>query len=88
MRSASGTTNVMASIPRPGSIVSIFAASKGFMDDIDTQHVPTFEKGLLNYFSTTARGLREELSQKRDVKALDKQLNDACAAFKSGWKPG
>jgi F-type H+/Na+-transporting ATPase subunit alpha len=68
-------------------VISIFAASKGFMDDVDVKHVPAFEKGLQNYFGTTARALREELSQKRDVKALDKQLMDAVGAFKAGWKP-
>jgi F-type H+-transporting ATPase subunit alpha len=68
-------------------VLSIFAASKGFMDDIEVKHVPNFEKGLLNYFSTTARALREELAQKRDIKPLEKQLTDACASFKAGWKP-
>jgi F-type H+/Na+-transporting ATPase subunit alpha len=67
-------------------VISIFAASKGFMDDIEVKHVAAFEKDLLNYFTTTARGVREELSQKRDVKAMDKALTDACAAFKAGWK--
>ncbi|HMN41391.1 MAG TPA: F0F1 ATP synthase subunit alpha [Phycisphaerales bacterium] len=69
-------------------VISIFAASKGFLDDIEVKHVPDFEKGLLHYFSTTARGAREELAAKKDVKALDKQLSDACAAFKSSWRPG
>ncbi len=69
-------------------VVSIFAASKGFMDDVDIKNVSAFESGLRNYFSTTARALREELSQKKDVKALDKQLSDAVAAFKSTFKPG
>jgi F-type H+/Na+-transporting ATPase subunit alpha len=67
-------------------VVSIFAAAKGFMDDIDAKSVPAFEKGLLNYFSTTAKGVRDELAAKRDVKALDKPLMDACAAFKSTFK--
>ncbi len=67
-------------------VVSIFAASKGFMDDVDTKHVAAFEKALANYFSTTARALREELAQKKDIKALDKQLTEAMTAFKGSWK--
>ncbi|MBY0313796.1 MAG: F0F1 ATP synthase subunit alpha [Phycisphaerales bacterium] len=67
-------------------VISIFAASKGFMDDIDAKQVPAFEKGLLNYFSTTAKGVRDELASKKDIKALDKQLMDACTAFKGSWK--
>ncbi len=67
-------------------VLAIFAASKGFMDDIDTKQVPAFEKGLLNYFSTTAKAVRDELASKKDIKALDKQLTDACTAFKGSWK--
>ena len=67
-------------------VIAIFAASKGFMDDVPVKSVSEFEKGLLNYFSTTAKGVRDELASKKDVKALDKQLMDACAQFKAGWK--
>ena len=67
-------------------VISIFAASKGFMDDVDTRHVAQFEKDLLSYFSTSGKALREELAAKKDVKAMDKALTDACASFKNGWK--
>ncbi|MCC6322012.1 MAG: F0F1 ATP synthase subunit alpha [Phycisphaerales bacterium] len=68
-------------------VISIFAASKGFMDDIDVKHVPQFETGLHEYFTTAGKAVRDQLAEKRDIKALDKALTDACAAFKRGWKP-
>ncbi len=69
-------------------VVSIFAASKGFMDDIDVKNVPSFEQGLLNYMSTSGKSVRDELASKRDIKAVEKPLTDAIATFKSSWKPG
>ncbi|MFN7022171.1 MAG: F0F1 ATP synthase subunit alpha [Phycisphaerales bacterium] len=68
-------------------VISIFAASKGFMDDIEVKHVPQFERDLHNYFSTTAKATRDQLSEKKDIKALEKPLMDACSGFKAGWKP-
>jgi F-type H+-transporting ATPase subunit alpha len=69
-------------------VLSIFAASKGFMDDIDVKNVPSFEQGLLNYMSTSGKSVRDELASKRDIKAVEKPLTDAIATFKSSWKPG
>ncbi|HVU65239.1 MAG TPA: F0F1 ATP synthase subunit alpha [Phycisphaerales bacterium] len=78
-------------VPMPviDQVISIFAASKGFLDDVDTRDVAAFEKSLLNYFSTTAKGVRDELAQKKAIdKDMEKKLLDACAAFKGTWKPG
>jgi F-type H+-transporting ATPase subunit alpha len=69
-------------------VVSIFAASKGFMDDIEVKNVPSFEQGLANYMSTTGKSVRDELAAKRDIKAVEKPLTDAIATFKTSWKPG
>jgi F-type H+-transporting ATPase subunit alpha len=75
-------------VPMPviDQVISIFAASKGFLDDVDTKHVAQFEKDLQNYFSTTAKSVRDELASKKDIKALDKQMSEACTAFKGTWK--
>ncbi len=76
-------------VPMPviDQVVSIFAASKGFMDDVDTRHVAEFEKGLAHYFSTTAKALRDELTTKKAIdKELEKKLLDACTTFKGTFK--
>jgi len=67
-------------------VISIFAGSKGFMDDLPLTSVRDFEKGLLNYLSTVAKPIRDELDAKRDIKAVEKKLGDAVAAFKSTFK--
>ena len=76
-------------VPMPviDQVLSIFSASKGFMDEVETKNVADFEKGLLNYFSTTGKALRDELATKKAIdKDLEKKLLDACSAFKGSWK--
>ncbi|MBX3359547.1 MAG: F0F1 ATP synthase subunit alpha [Phycisphaeraceae bacterium] len=68
-------------------VLSIYAGSKGFLDDVDTKDVPAFEKALLEYFETSGRAIRDELEQKKALDAdLEKKLIDAMAKFKGGWK--
>ena len=68
-------------------VISIFAASKGLMDDIPVSAVREFEKGLLEYFQTLGKPVRDELAEKRDVKAVEAKLLEACNTFKRGFKP-
>ncbi len=68
-------------------VISIFAASKGAMDDIPVTAVRDFEKGLLDYMKGLGKPVRDELDQKRDIKAVEKKLEDAVKAFKAGFKP-
>jgi F-type H+-transporting ATPase subunit alpha len=68
-------------------VISIYAAGKGFLDDIDVKHVPQFEKDLLNYFTTVGKPVRDELNTKKALDGeLEKKLSDACSKFKAGWK--
>jgi F-type H+-transporting ATPase subunit alpha len=67
-------------------VISIFAATKGFMDDIPVAQVPAFEKGLLAYLAGVAKPVRDELASKRDIKAVDKKLEDAIKGFKTTFK--
>ena len=68
-------------------IVSIFAGTRGFMDDIPVPSVRAFEDGLLNYMKGSAKPVYDELDQKRSLDGgLDKKLEDAIKAFKSTFK--
>ncbi len=69
-------------------VISIFAGTRGHMDEIEPKDVPSFEKGLLNYFQTSGKPIWNELSEKRDIKAVEKKLEEAIKTFKSTWKPG
>ena len=67
-------------------VISIFAASKGAMDDIPVSAVREFEIGLLDYMKGLGKPVRDELAEKRDIKAVEKKLEDAVKAFKAGFK--
>jgi F-type H+-transporting ATPase subunit alpha len=69
-------------------VISIFAGTRGFLDDIDIDQVAAFEKGLLEYMQTTGKAIRDELESaqafdKGDV--LEGKLKDAVAEFKMGF---
>ena len=68
-------------------IISIYAGTKGFLDDVPVPQVREFEKGLLEYMSTLAKSTRDELDQKKALDAgLEKKLEEAIKAFKSTFK--
>jgi len=69
-------------------IVSIFAGTKGLLDDVPVANVREFENGLVEYMSTLGKPVRDELNQKLAIDAaLEKKLEDAIKAFKSTFKP-
>ena len=69
-------------------VISIYAGTKGFLDDVDVRQVAAFERAMLEYFQTSARPLWDELSAKNALDAeLEKKLIDALGRFKTGWKP-
>ncbi|MCE2652688.1 MAG: F0F1 ATP synthase subunit alpha [Planctomycetaceae bacterium] len=69
-------------------VISIFAGSKGFMDDVPVASVRDFEKGLLAYMQGVGRPVRDELAEKKDIKAVEKKLEEAIRGFKSTFKVG
>ena len=70
-------------------IISIYAGTKGFLDDIEVKDVPAFEKGLLNAFQTVAKPVWDEIDAKRKLDDdLVKKIESAINSFKSTWKPG
>jgi len=68
-------------------VISIFAGTKGHLDDVAVKNVAAFEKGLLEHMRGPGKGVRDELEK---LKALDKALEEKLAGeikkFKSGWK--
>jgi F0F1-type ATP synthase alpha subunit len=56
------------------------------MDEIPVAKVREFEKGLLEYMSGVGKPIRDELEKKRDIKAVEKQLEEAIRGFKSTFK--
>ena len=66
--------------------ISIFAGSKGFLDDLPLNKVHAFEADLLDYFRATKRELRDQLAQKKSFKGLEDQFIAAMREFKATWK--
>ena len=68
-------------------IISIYAGSKGFLDDVPVPQVRQFETALLDRMHSTAQPLWTEISQKLALDAaLEKKLTDEITAFKAGFK--
>lgn len=69
-------------------VISIFAGTRGFLDDIKPAQVPAFEKELLQYFNEgPGKSVRDELAQLKSIdSALEGKLKDAINAFKSSRK--
>ena len=68
-------------------VISIFAGTKGYLDDVPVPQVRAFEEGLLNYFKGQAKATRDELEAKKAIDGeLEKKLEAGIKAFKSGFK--
>jgi len=71
-------------------VISIFAGTNGYLDDLKVEHVPVFERAMLEYMHTSGKAVWDELDQ---LRAFDKagemegKLKEALDAFKSGWNP-
>ncbi len=66
--------------------LSIFAGSKGILDDVPIAKVADFEKHLLDYFKTSAKALRDELVQKKSFKGSEDKFLAACKEAKARFK--
>ena len=67
-------------------VISIFAGSKGFLDDIEVDRVAEFEKGLLEHMRNAGSAVRDELErlQKLDDE-LEGKLKKEVETFKSSF---
>lgn len=67
--------------------ISIFAGSKGFLDDLPLDQVHSFEESLLDFFRGPKQELRKQLEEKQSFKGLEDQFIAALRDFKANWKP-
>ncbi|MCH2149645.1 MAG: hypothetical protein MK095_09450 [Phycisphaerales bacterium] len=65
--------------------ISIFAASKGILDDLPLTKVHAFETDMLDHFRGPGKALRDELAEARSFKAIADKFEDAIKEFKSVW---
>ncbi len=69
-------------------VVSIFAGTKGLLDDVAVADVPAFERGLLEYMNEGAgKPVRDELAQLRKLDdSLEGKLREAINTYKASFK--
>jgi len=72
-------------MPVDDQVVSLFAGTNGYLDDIDTSDVGRFEEELLEWFRTRHAGL---LSEVRDTGKVDEEaLESGVKAFAESFVP-
>ncbi|MEE2912428.1 MAG: F0F1 ATP synthase subunit alpha [Planctomycetota bacterium] len=63
--------------------ISIYAASKGFLDDMEIEKVHAFEEGLIDYMKSAASTTRDKLAESLSFKGLEEEFDKAIAEFKA-----
>lgn len=68
-------------------VVSLYAGTRGFMDDLPVEAVRKFEDGLLDYMRNQRSDILNEIRETQDLSAeLDKKLAEAITEFKKTFK--
>jgi F-type H+-transporting ATPase subunit alpha len=65
--------------------ISIFAGSRGFLDDVELPKVNEFERALHDYFRGKGKAVRDMLVEQKSFKKLSDEFTAACKDFKAGW---
>ncbi|MEZ5257643.1 MAG: hypothetical protein R2705_12335 [Ilumatobacteraceae bacterium] len=71
-------------MPVEEQVVSIFAGTRGYLDDVEVGDVQRFESELLDFMRTRHGGMLDELR----TKAVPDALGDAIETFKAQFVPG
>jgi len=68
-------------------VAIIFAASKGYLDDLDTSQVADFESNLFDYLDANSKDILDEIVKEGKISNdLEKKLNSSIEKFKSGFQ--
>ncbi len=68
-------------------VISIFAGTKGFCDDVAKDDVPAFETALLEYMAGPGKAIRDEIAASKAISDENSEkLITTIRDFKSGWK--
>ena len=74
-------------MPPHEQVLSMYAATRGFMDEVDVAMVSRFERELLDYLNTSEASLVAELKEKKAIDAgIEEKLKAAIEAFKKNFK--
>jgi len=65
--------------------ISIFAGTRGFLDNVPKNKVAKFEEDLLDFFRGPKKDLRDKLENERSFKKLEDNFSEAMREFKANW---
>ncbi len=70
-------------MPVEQQVIALWAATKGFLDDVAIENVKKFEQGLLSFIENTKGGLLEKI---RERKKLDEEIENELRAAVTEFK--
>ncbi|MDQ7031857.1 MAG: F0F1 ATP synthase subunit alpha [Desulfonauticus sp.] len=74
-------------MPVQEQVVSLYAGTRGFMDDLPVEAVHKFEEGLLDYMRNQRADILNEIKETQNLsEELDKKLAEAISEFKKTFK--
>jgi F-type H+-transporting ATPase subunit alpha len=74
-------------MPAHEQVVSIYAANKGFMDDVALLAVLRFERELLEFLRASKADILDDIKEKKALdKGIEEKLSAAIGDFKKGFK--
>lgn len=73
-------------MPVEEQVMSIFAASKGYLDDMPVEMVQPFEAELLKFMRANKPSIGEAIRETGELKTIEKDLLAAIEEFKAGFK--
>lgn len=74
-------------MPAQEQVASIFAATRGYMDDVPVEHIRRFETEMLTFMRDTRKDVLDAIKEKKVIdEAVESALTEAIAAFKQGWQ--
>ncbi len=73
-------------LPVEKQVVSIYTATKGFLDDIEVSDVRRFEQELLDYIDSNEQAIYQSITDTKDLtKDNEEALKNAIEKFKKGF---
>ena len=74
-------------MPSHEQVASIYAATRGYMDDVPVELIRKFEDEMLTFMRDTRKDVLTGIKEKKVIdEAVEKALTEAITAFKQGWK--
>ncbi len=74
-------------MPAQEQVASIWAATRGHMDDVPVDQIRRFETEMLTFLRDTRKDVLDAIKDKKVIdEAVESALTEAVAAFKQGWQ--